>query len=139
MSANRLAVWRKMTAPMIGLGLGLAMVATAGAAVAQPASSAPLAGAAAAQPFVMPPISLRADQVALLQRTLAQAETHGFEHDAFAPSGFEKFDQSPRLRQIIFRQTHRIFPHLRLLAPRRLGGSIPLFSICTPSTLDSKV
>jgi murein L,D-transpeptidase YcbB/YkuD len=76
-----------MTAPMIGLGLGLAMVATAGAAVAQPASSAPLAGAAAAQPFVMPPISLRADQVALLQRTLAQAETHGFEHDAFAPSG----------------------------------------------------
>jgi murein L,D-transpeptidase YcbB/YkuD len=81
------AVWRKTMAPMIGLGLGLALFAAAGAAVVQPAASAPLAGAEAAQPFVMPPISLRADQIALLQRTLAQAETHGFEHDAFTPSG----------------------------------------------------
>jgi len=76
-----------MAAPMIGMGL--AVLAAAGAAMAQPASSAPLAGAEAPQPFVMPPISLRPDQIALLERTLAQAETHGFEHDAFTPPELE--------------------------------------------------
>jgi murein L,D-transpeptidase YcbB/YkuD len=68
---------------MLGSSLGL------GGASAQPPE--PLAGAApsAQQPAPAPQVALRPDQIALLQQTLAQAETHGFEHEAFTPPGLD--------------------------------------------------
>ena len=62
-------------------------------AVAQP-SLPPVGPPQALTPAPAPAVSLRSDQVVLLERTLAQAETHGFEHDAFLPAGLDRLLQS---------------------------------------------
>lgn len=56
-----------------------------------PAPSATQTPAAAPAPISVP---LRADQVDLLRRTLAQAETHGFAHEAFTPARLDSLLQS---------------------------------------------
>jgi murein L,D-transpeptidase YcbB/YkuD len=87
-------VWRKAAAPSIGLGLGLAVLAGAAVCISQP-SSAPLAGATPMQqPAGATQVAMRPDQIALLERTLAQAETHGFAHGAFMPAGLDGLLQS---------------------------------------------
>jgi murein L,D-transpeptidase YcbB/YkuD len=72
--------------------------ATAPAQVA-PAQVAPAQVAPPAAPHV--PVTLRQDQIALLRRTLDQAETHGFDHDQFATPGLDDQLQSrdPALRR----------------------------------------
>jgi murein L,D-transpeptidase YcbB/YkuD len=50
---------------------------------------------AAPRPIVAPPIgNLRPEQIALLRKTLDQAETHGFEHDQFAVPDLDDLLQS---------------------------------------------
>ena len=81
------AAWRGALAPLVALSLGLAVIAPAGVAPAQPP---PLAGAAPTGQYpALAQVTLRPDQVALLQKALAQAETHGFQHDAFTPAGLD--------------------------------------------------
>ncbi|HLI66107.1 MAG TPA: L,D-transpeptidase family protein [Caulobacteraceae bacterium] len=56
---------------------------------------APLAGSAPPQQAtVLQQINLRADQILALRRALAQAETHGFAHEAFTPAGLDGLLQS---------------------------------------------
>ena len=87
-------MWRKAAAPSIGLGLGVAVLAGAAVCISQP-SSAPLAGATPMQqPAGATQVAMRPDQIALLERTLAQAETHGFAHGAFMPAGLDGLLQS---------------------------------------------
>jgi murein L,D-transpeptidase YcbB/YkuD len=93
-NARLSAVWRKAAAPAFGLGLGLAVTGIGAVGMTQP-PSAPLAGASPMQQGApATQVALRADQVALLERTLAQAETHGFEHGAFMPAGLDGLLQS---------------------------------------------
>jgi murein L,D-transpeptidase YcbB/YkuD len=94
------AVWRKAVAPAIGIGLGAAVLGVAAIGMTQP-PPAPLAGATpmqgqsqtqpppAVQPAAVPQVSLHPEEIALLERTLAQAETHGFQHGAFMPAGLD--------------------------------------------------
>jgi murein L,D-transpeptidase YcbB/YkuD len=73
-----------MAAPAAAVSLSFLLLGSAGGlAIAQ--SGAPLAGATPAAQATQ--VALRPDQIALIQRTLAQAETQGFAHDAFAPKG----------------------------------------------------
>jgi murein L,D-transpeptidase YcbB/YkuD len=58
----------------------------------QPAPTAP----SALQPPAAPPVTLRADQIALLERTLAQADTHGFRPNEFFPADLDARLQSHR-------------------------------------------
>jgi murein L,D-transpeptidase YcbB/YkuD len=100
------AVWRKAATPAIGLGLGVAVLAVAAVGMSQPpppplAGATPMAGQPQqaqppqpAQTFTVPQVSLRPDQVGLLERALGQAETHGFEHGAFMPAGLDGLLQS---------------------------------------------
>jgi murein L,D-transpeptidase YcbB/YkuD len=53
--------------------------------------SGPLAGATPPQAAQM---AIRPDQIALIERTLAEAETQGFPHDAFTPPGVDALLQS---------------------------------------------
>lgn len=66
-------------------------------APAQPAAAAPAPAAPAPAPIPV----LRPDQVALLQRTLAEADSHGFKHDQFSAKGADALLQSrdPKQRQ----------------------------------------
>jgi L,D-transpeptidase YcbB len=69
------------------------------AAQAPTASTAPTPaqapGAAPAQPAApIVTVALRPDQIALLRKTLDQAESHGFEHDQFAVAGLDDLLQS---------------------------------------------
>jgi murein L,D-transpeptidase YcbB/YkuD len=79
------------------VGAVACLAALGGAALAQPgapaAPPAPVAAPAPA-PTPLPPISLRPDQIALLQRTLSQADTHGFDAGAFTPRGLDAQLQS---------------------------------------------
>ncbi|HZC16793.1 MAG TPA: L,D-transpeptidase family protein [Caulobacteraceae bacterium] len=106
MSARIPARWRKAIAPTIGVGLGLAALGGAAVGMAQP-PPAPLAGATPmqdqpqsqpppqAEPAVTPQVALHPEEIALLERTLAEAEAHGFEHGAFMPAGLDGLLRSP--------------------------------------------
>ncbi len=81
---------------MIGLGFGLAMVAASAAGMTQPppeplAGASPMAGAPPVQapPPAPPQVVLRPGQITVLEHALAQAETHGFAHDAFMPADLD--------------------------------------------------
>lgn len=92
-------------AAALGLVVATGLLATAvtaqpppvGAPPAAPAQTAP-AQPAPVQPPAPPPapvwVSLRPDQVDLLRKTLAQAEAHGFAHDAFVPQRLDALLQS---------------------------------------------
>src|SRR6185312_5627331 len=75
------AGWR--TWAVLALGVGAAFLAV------EPDRAQPLSGAVGvpAPANSIAQIQLRPDQVATLQQALAQAETQGFEHDAFTPAG----------------------------------------------------
>jgi murein L,D-transpeptidase YcbB/YkuD len=50
----------------------------------------------------LPTVNLRPDQIALIQKTLAQADTHGLDHDALAPTAYARRDAaSPLVAQIL--------------------------------------
>jgi len=85
---------RGRVAPAAGLLVSLALLAPGGrSALAE--SGAPLAGATAAQPQqAAVQVALRPDQIALIERTLAEAETHGFAHDAFSTADADSLLQS---------------------------------------------
>jgi murein L,D-transpeptidase YcbB/YkuD len=88
-------------------------VLTAGHALAAPQPYRPQPAPAAGQPYqpgataaVAPPApapipALRPDQIALLQRTLAEADSHGFRHNEFSAPGADALLQSqdPKQRQ----------------------------------------
>jgi murein L,D-transpeptidase YcbB/YkuD len=57
-----------------------------GDTLAAPAAPAPTPAPA---PAVIPQVALRPDQIALLLRTLGQADSHGFDPGAFSPPGLE--------------------------------------------------
>src|SRR5579871_2045240 len=79
-NARGSASMRGAVAPLAGLlMLVAAALAPQGRSLAQD-SAAPSAAPPAAQQAAMQ-VTLRPDQVALLQRTLAQADTQGFAHD----------------------------------------------------------
>ena len=63
---------------------------------AMPAPPPPAANLAPPPPPIAQhaPVSLKPDQIALLRKTLDQAETHGFEHDQFAVPGLDDQLQS---------------------------------------------
>ena len=80
-----------------GLAISLVAAMAVGAAWAQDEAepSAPPPRAAAPAPPAPPPnVDLRPDQVDLLRRTLAGAETEGFGHEAFTPTGLDALLQS---------------------------------------------
>ena len=86
--------WRVVAA------VGAVVFLTSPATQAQP--PAPTPAPAPAPPPVYPTRTpLRPDQVDLLRKTLAQAETQGFEHEAFTPAGLDALLQSagPARRQ----------------------------------------
>ena len=84
-----------------GVIVGVALMLQ-GFALAQGSIFGPPIGATAKAPLTIAPpppapkpvINLRADQIALLRRTLDQAETHGFEHDQFVTPGLDELLQS---------------------------------------------
>jgi murein L,D-transpeptidase YcbB/YkuD len=97
-------VWRKAIAPAIGMVLGAAVLGVAAIGMTQP-PPAPLAGATPMQgqtqspsqpqaPTPTPQVSLHPEEIALLERALAEAETHGFQHGAFMPAGMDSLLQS---------------------------------------------
>ena len=62
-------------------------LATPAAPMRAPAPARAPTPAPAPQPQVIPQVALRPDQIALLQRTLGQADSHGFDPGQFAPPG----------------------------------------------------
>ncbi len=82
--------WRAVAVLALGLGAAFLAFAPDNAPLAQPLAGA--AGPVAAP--TMAQVQLRPDQVATLERALAQAETHGFEHNAFTPANLDSLLQS---------------------------------------------
>jgi murein L,D-transpeptidase YcbB/YkuD len=86
------------------IGVTASLTALGGAVLAQPgAPAAPLAPPSApVAPAPPPVVSLRTDQIALLQRTLARADTHGFDPGAFTSPGLDAQLQSrdPEARSV---------------------------------------
>jgi len=136
------AVGRGAVAPIAAFLLVLgALAPSAQSALAQeasPQSGAPPTAAESAATQV----PLRPDQVALLQRTLAQAETHGFAHNAYTPAGLDAAlaSRDPGARRqgqaalvgAVLRYAHDVrvgrlgpsdFPHLWGLRPQPYDAS----------------
>jgi murein L,D-transpeptidase YcbB/YkuD len=84
----------------VAMGALAGLILLSGSAGAQPGAPMPAPTPAPAvippppSPSPAPPMTLRADQIALLQRTLAQADTHGFDPDAFVVPGLDAQLQS---------------------------------------------
>ena len=74
--------------------LGGAVLAQPGAPSVSPETESAAPPAASPAPAPLPQVALRADQVALLQRTLSQVDTHGFDPGAFDPPGLDAQLQS---------------------------------------------
>ena len=92
----------KGAAGVAAIGLfGLALAANAWAQGPQPPAAFPAPPAAAA-PSPAPSITLRPDQIEVLEKTLAAADTHGFEPGEFLPAKLESLLQSsdPITRQL---------------------------------------
>jgi len=79
---------------MLAQGLAMAQGTLLGAPAAAP--QPPIGQPPLGQPPLAPrpQVNLRPDQIVLLRRTLDQAETHGFSHDAFAVPGLDDLLQS---------------------------------------------
>ena len=82
-----------------GWAIGAAAAVAAFCAGASPSWAQPSAPVVSPAPAVVAPppipaVSLRPDQIALLEQALAQAETHGFEHGDFYPAGLDAALQS---------------------------------------------
>lgn len=76
--------WRGLAIGVAGCTLALSAVALAQPG-ALPTPAAPAAAAPA--PPTPPVVNLRPDQIALIEQTLEQADTHGFDPDAFTQPG----------------------------------------------------
>src|SRR5580704_1217470 len=97
---------RGMAAPAAAVLLSAALLASAGR-IALAQSTAPLAGAAPAAEAAQ--VVLRPDQIALIERTLDQAETQGFAHDAFTPAGVDPHRLGqPQLVAALLRYAHDV-------------------------------
>ncbi len=90
-NAKGWALTRGAIAPLAGflMFVAAALAPQGRAALAQDNAEPSAAGPATPAQQAATQVSLRPDQVALLQRTLAQAETQGFAHDAFTPPGLD--------------------------------------------------
>ena len=75
-------------------GLVLAVMAVSALALAAWAAAQPSAPSGAPTLSAPPPVNLRPGQIVLLERTLAQADSQGFEHGEFVPSGLDDLLQS---------------------------------------------
>lgn len=100
----------------LALGALAASLAMAAPKPYQMSAGTPAVAAAPVAPAPTPAaetIALRPDQIALLQRTLAESETHGFKHGEFSATGAEAPLQSRDPRQRLQGQTMLVSAVLR--------------------------
>jgi murein L,D-transpeptidase YcbB/YkuD len=90
-AAKAQTIWSGRDPRWLAAGAAACVLAMGAAAQAQPGAPFGASPPVQASPAsaALQSVNLRAEQVALLQRTLSQADTHGFDHGAFTTPGLD--------------------------------------------------